>query len=49
MSLTNAMNEWGFIDYDISAWVGKSATFNKFKISRGYVREERLVLSIPHS
>jgi hypothetical protein len=43
------MNEWGFIGQDIFVGLGKSATMNKFKSKRGYVEDERLVLSIPHS
>jgi hypothetical protein len=46
---TNAMNEWGFIGQDILVGFGKPATSNKFKSRRGYVRDERLVLSNPHS
>ena len=48
MSITNAMNEWGFIGYDIFVGIGKSATMNKFKTRRGYVREDRLVIFNPH-
>ena len=43
------MNEWGFIGQDIFVGIGKFATSNKFEIKRGYVRDERLVLSNPHS
>jgi hypothetical protein len=43
------MNEWGFIGKEILVGIGKSTTINKFKIRRGYVRDERLVLSNPHS
>jgi hypothetical protein len=43
------MNEWGFIGQDIFVGIGKSTTINKFKIRRGYVREERIVLPNPHS
>ena len=43
------MNEWGSISKDIFVGIGKSATSNKFEIKRGYVRDERLVLSNPHS
>ena len=43
------MNEWGSISQDISVGIRKPATINKFDIRRGYVREERLVHSIPHS
>ena len=43
------MNEWGFIDQESLAALGMSATNNKFKSRRGYVRDERLVLSNPHS
>ncbi len=43
------MNEWGFIDQDNFVGIGKSATINKFKQTSGYVRDERLVLSNPHS
>ncbi len=46
---TNAMNEWGFIGQESLVALGKSATSFKFKSRRGYVREERLVLSNPHS
>ena len=49
MWVTNAMNEWGFIGQDIFVGIGKSATSYKFKSRRGYVRDERLVLSNPHS
>jgi hypothetical protein len=42
------MNEWGLIGQDISVALGMSATINKFKTRRGFVREERLVLSNPH-
>ena len=38
------MNEWGFIGQDILVGIGKSATSNKFKSRRGYVRNDRLVL-----
>ena len=47
--LTNAMNEWGLIGQESLVALGKSATINKFKTMRGYVRDERLVLSNPHS
>ena len=43
------MNEWGFIGQDIFVGIGKSATINKFKSRRGYVRDERLLPSNPHS
>jgi hypothetical protein len=43
------MNEWGFIGHDIFVGIGKSATSFKFESRRGYVRDERLVLSNPHS
>lgn len=43
------MNEWGFIGQDIFVGIGKSATSNKLKTRRGYVREESLVHSIFHS
>jgi len=43
------MNEWGFIGQDILVGIGKSATFDKFKTSRGYVHVDRLVLSNPQS
>jgi hypothetical protein len=43
------MNEWGFIGQEIVVGIGKSATSNIFEIRRGYVRDERLVLSNPHS
>ena len=49
MRLTNAMNEWGFISQDIFVGIEKSATINKFEQRRGYVRDEKLVLSNPHS
>ena len=41
------MNEWGFIGLDSFVGIGKSATSFKFKSRRGYVRDERLVLSNP--
>jgi hypothetical protein len=43
------MNEWGFIGQDTLVALGKSATSFKFKSRRGYVRDESLVLSNPHS
>ncbi len=43
------MNEWGFIGQDIFVEIGKSATINNFKSRRGYLQDERLVLSNPHS
>ena len=43
------MNEWGFIDQDTLVGIGESSTINKFKQRCGYVREESLVLSNPHS
>jgi len=43
------MNEWGFVGQDILVGIGKSATSFKFKLRRGYVREEKLVHSNPHS
>lgn len=43
------MNEWGFGSQDILVGIGKSATSFKFKSRRGYVGDERLVLSNPHS
>ena len=43
------MNEWGFICQDNVVGIGKSATINNFKSRRGYVRDERLVLSNPRS
>jgi len=46
---TGAMNEWGFIGQENLLGLGKPATSIKFKSRRGYVREERLVLSNPHS
>ena len=49
MALTNAMNEWGFIGQGTFVGIGKSATIFNFKSKRGYVRDERLVLSNPHS
>ena len=39
----------GFICYEMIVEIGKSAANNKFEIKCGYVREERLVLSNPHS
>ncbi len=42
------MNEQGFIDQDIFGGTGKFATSIKFKSRRGYVRDERIVLSDPH-
>ena len=47
--VTSAMNEWGFIGQDIFVGIGKSATINKFKQTCDYMRDERLVLSYPHS
>ena len=38
------MNEWGFIGQDSVVGIAKSATSFKFKVKRGYVRDERLVL-----
>jgi hypothetical protein len=49
MCITVAMNEWGFIGQDILVGIAKSATYNYFEKRRGYVRDERLVLSNPHS
>lgn len=48
------MNEWGFIGQDIFVGSrklsgGKSATSFKFKLRRGYERDERLVLANPQS
>jgi len=43
------MNEWGFIGQDTIVGIGKSATKCKFKQRCGYVRDERLELSNPHS
>jgi hypothetical protein len=43
------MNEWGLVGQESFVEIGKSATSFKFKSRRGYVREERLVLSNPHS
>jgi hypothetical protein len=40
------MNEWGFIGQDTLMAFGKSTTSFKIKSSCGYVRDERLVLSI---
>ncbi len=48
-AITNAMNEWDFICQDIFVGIGKSATSFNFKSRRGYVRDERLVLSNPQS
>lgn len=41
------MNEWSFIGQENLVEIGKSATSNKFEIKRGYVQDERLLLSIP--
>ena len=49
MLITDAMNEWGFIRQDSFVGIRKSATSNEFKIKRGYVRDEGLVHSNPHS
>ena len=38
-----------FIGQDIFVGIGKSATSNKFEIKSGYVQDERLELSNPHS
>jgi len=46
---TNAINEWGYFGQDTFVGIGKSATSFKFKSWRGYLRDERLVLSNPHS
>lgn len=46
---TAPMNEWGFINHDTLAALGKSVTINKFKQLCGLVRMERFVLSNPHS
>ena len=43
------MNERGYIGQDILVGIGKFATSFKFKSKRSYEREERLVLSNPHS
>jgi hypothetical protein len=43
------MNEWGIIGQESFVVIGKSATSFKFKSRRGYVRDESLVLSNPHS
>jgi hypothetical protein len=43
------MNEWGFSGQEILVGFGKLAASFKFKSKRGYVRDERLVLSNPHS
>ncbi|ELR73832.1 hypothetical protein C900_01442 [Fulvivirga imtechensis AK7] len=43
------MNEWGIMGKDTLVALGKFATSFNFKSRRGYVREERLVLSNPHS
>ncbi|MEQ8711987.1 MAG: hypothetical protein RIC80_03165, partial [Cyclobacteriaceae bacterium] len=43
------MNEWGLISQEIFVGIAMSATSFKFKSRRGYVRDERLVLSNPHS
>lgn len=47
--ITNAMMNGVLIGQDNVAGIGKSATSFKFKSRRGYVRDERLVLSNPHS
>jgi len=39
------MNEWSCIGYQTLMVLGKSATIDKFKISRGYEQAERLVVS----
>jgi hypothetical protein len=49
MALTFAMNEWGFIVKESLVAFRKCATSFKFKSMCGYVRDERLVLSNPHS
>jgi hypothetical protein len=43
------MNEWDSIGHESLVALGKSATIYNFKSRRGYVRNERLVLSNPHS
>ena len=43
------MNKWGFIGQDSFVGISKSATSFKFKSKRGYVRDERLAFSNPHS
>ncbi len=43
------MNKWGFNCKESLVGIEKSVTSNKFEIKRGYVREERLVLSNPRS
>lgn len=48
-AITNAMYEWGFIGQESLVALRKSATISKFKSRCGYVRDERLVISIPHS
>ncbi len=46
---TTPMTEWGFVRCENLVALGKSATSFKFKLRRGYVRVERLVLFNPHS
>ncbi len=48
-AITYAMNEWGLIGQESLVGIGKFATSFKFKSRCGYVRDERLVLSNPHS
>ncbi len=43
------MNEWGFISYEALVVFGKSATNNKFEQQCGLVKEEKELLSNPHS
>ncbi len=42
------MNEWGFIGQESLVALAMSATIYNFRSRRGYVRDERLVLSNPH-
>ena len=42
------MNEWGFIGQDIFVRIGKSATINKFKTRRGYMRGKGSASYSPH-
>jgi len=48
-AVTYVMSEWGFIGQESVVGIGMSATSFKFKSRRGYAREERLVVSNPHS
>ena len=46
---TYAMKEWGVIGKDSLVALGKPAKICKFIYRCGYEREDRLVLSNPHS